>query len=139
MNDRSFLLGIFVAALFLCASLVSGRGKPLVDAGRQIVNVKTDRFAGDTRRCHPQEASMTPGRHGNVAERLRDSLNERLRGEGISYNSVFAMANGSRRSCRLSEGSRFARESRPAAATTSAVSRSSAHTSRTLRHVGRGG
>jgi endonuclease/exonuclease/phosphatase family metal-dependent hydrolase len=106
---------------------------PWVDAGRQIVNVNTDRLTGDTftvvtfnmlhgygnklndatleerlvllaaeiAEAKPdvvilQEASVTPGRHGNVAERLRDSLNERLRREGISYNSVFAMANGSR-------------------------------------------
>ena len=43
-----------------------------------------------------QEASVTPGRHGNVAERLRDMLNARLAGRGVTYNSVFAMANGSR-------------------------------------------
>ncbi len=42
-----------------------------------------------------QEASLTPGRHGNVAERLRDILNGRLAARGISYNSVVAMANGS--------------------------------------------
>lgn len=43
-----------------------------------------------------QEASETPGRHGNVVTRLRDTLNEKLRGTGVSYNSAHAMANGSR-------------------------------------------
>jgi endonuclease/exonuclease/phosphatase family metal-dependent hydrolase len=42
-----------------------------------------------------QEVSITP-RHGNVAERLREALNARLGARGISYGSVFAMANGSR-------------------------------------------
>jgi endonuclease/exonuclease/phosphatase family metal-dependent hydrolase len=124
---------LIIATILLFASPVSGRGMPWVDAGRQIVNVNTDRLTGDTftvvtfnmlhghgnklndatleerlmllaagiAEAKPdvvilQEASVTPGRHGNVAERLRDSLNERLGGEGISYNSVFAMANGSR-------------------------------------------
>jgi endonuclease/exonuclease/phosphatase family metal-dependent hydrolase len=133
MNGRPSLLAIFISTFFLCAFLVSGRGMPWVDAGRQIANVNADRLTGDTltvvtynmlhgygsrvndatleerlqllaagiAEAKPdvvilQEASVTPGRHGNVAERLRDSLNERLRGEGISYNSVFAMANGSR-------------------------------------------
>jgi len=31
-----------------------------------------------------QEASITQGRHGTVAETLRDSLNERLRGTELS-------------------------------------------------------
>jgi endonuclease/exonuclease/phosphatase family metal-dependent hydrolase len=42
-----------------------------------------------------QEASLTPGRHGNAAERLRDMLNRRLADRGVTYNSVFHMANGS--------------------------------------------
>jgi len=122
-----------IMAFFLCSSLLSGRGMPFVDAGRQVVNVNTDRLtratltvvtfnmlhgygsrlndstleerlellAAGIAEAKPdvvllQEASVTPGRHGNVAERLRDALNERLRGEEIFYNSVFAMANGSR-------------------------------------------
>ena len=122
-----------IIAFFLCSSMLSGRGMPFVDAGRQVVNVNTDRLtratltivtfnmlhgygsrlndstleerlellAAGIAEAKPdvvflQEASVTPGRHGNVAERLRDALNERLRGEEISYNSVFAMANGSR-------------------------------------------
>jgi endonuclease/exonuclease/phosphatase family metal-dependent hydrolase len=43
-----------------------------------------------------QEASVTPGRHGNVVDVLRETLNDHLRPAGISYNSVCAMANGSR-------------------------------------------
>lgn len=42
-----------------------------------------------------QEASLTPGRHGNAAERLRDMLNQRMADRGVTYNSVFHMANGS--------------------------------------------
>jgi endonuclease/exonuclease/phosphatase family metal-dependent hydrolase len=42
-----------------------------------------------------QEVSIT-SRHGDVAERLREEVNARLRAGGISYDSVFAMANGSR-------------------------------------------
>lgn len=133
MIGRRPRLAFSIATLLLCSALLSGRGMPWVDAGRQIVNVNSDRFTGNAftvvtynmlhgygsrtndatlgerlellaagiAGTNPdvvilQEASVTPGRHGNVAEKLRDSLNQRLRGEGISYNSVFAMANGSR-------------------------------------------
>ncbi len=42
-----------------------------------------------------QEASITPRRHGDVAGRLRDMLNGRFAGRGVSSNSVVVMANGS--------------------------------------------
>lgn len=129
LSARSLVVAVFL----LCSTLLSGRGMPFVDAGRQVVNVNADRLTGAVltvatyNMLHGygdrlndstleerlellaagialakpdvvilQEASVTPGRHGNAAERLRDSLNESLRGEGISYNSVFAMANGAR-------------------------------------------
>jgi endonuclease/exonuclease/phosphatase family metal-dependent hydrolase len=41
-----------------------------------------------------QEASLTPGRHGNVVDTLRESLNQ-ARGTADLYNSAWAMANGS--------------------------------------------
>jgi len=42
-----------------------------------------------------QEASLTPGRHGNVVDTLRDGLNRRPGALG-PYNSAWDMANGSR-------------------------------------------
>jgi endonuclease/exonuclease/phosphatase family metal-dependent hydrolase len=113
--------------------MLPAAGMQWIDVERQIMNVNTDGFAGDSltvvtynmlhgfgdrtndatleerlalltggiAQALPdivilQEVSLAPGGHGNLAERLRDELNARLGGRGITYNSVFAMANGSR-------------------------------------------
>ncbi|MCX7037717.1 MAG: hypothetical protein NT005_01015 [Spirochaetes bacterium] len=37
-----------VAAFLLCSAMLSGRGMPFVDAGRQVVNVNTDQLTRAT-------------------------------------------------------------------------------------------
>jgi len=110
VNNSAFSGPAFTVVTF---NMLHGFGDPVNDATLQDrLNIVAQEIAG----TQPdailfQEASVTGAKkHCNVIESLTAQVNDSLVGEGVSYNSIYARANGSADMINFEEGSAVLRK-----------------------------